>query len=264
MNLTAQKFINRITAAYKAGDLSNPFTLGDALACLNYIDSTVENNFVKDCLFSLADNVISDLPIKPARHNKGLCTKPVSKRYEPLFWVEDKKTIFKDRHISLRNKEWTIQYINKQLMSPNAFRRQILWLSDLDGVMPAPGSDVWCLLYDLGYFGRVFEDELWICRVSVDNLHKPTWVDAGFTFFWYAAPAAEDHGQTRSLLDGRLRFKEWVAKKEVVSVEDVGFLLMTTTGKTPILDIADLLPDYVSNCADEVIARRGDSGKVGN
>src|SRR5271157_4080421 len=112
MDLTAQAFINRITAAYKAGDLCNLFVLVDALAYINYIDSTVENNFVKDCLFSLPANVISDLPIKPARHNKGLCTKPVSLRYEPLFWVEDKKTIFKDRHVSPRNKEWTIQYIN--------------------------------------------------------------------------------------------------------------------------------------------------------
>ena len=109
MNLTAQGFLDRITAAFEYGDLNDPDILGDALAGLNFIDSAGGNDFIKDCLYSLDVGMILRLPMKPARHSSGLCKIPVSKHYTPLFWVEDKKTFFNDRHINRKYKGWAIK-----------------------------------------------------------------------------------------------------------------------------------------------------------
>jgi hypothetical protein len=267
MNAMTQKFLERINTAFESGDLSDPHILGDALAGLNFIDSAVENDFIKDCLCSLDEKMILGLPIRPARHNDGLCKKPITNLYAPLFWVEDTKTIFKDRHISPMIKEPVIKYINDRLKldstSPAAFRRKILWLSDLGGEMPKDGSNAWQLLHDLGYFNRVFENEFCICKVTTDKLHKPTWVDAGFTFFWYSSPPDKDHGQTRSLRNGKPCFKEWVAKKESVTIEDIVIFPMETVVETPNLNLVGLLTDYMRNCADEVMYRRGISCEGG-
>ena len=200
------------------------------------------------------------LPIKPARHTDGLCKGPVLKGFVPLFWVEDKKTIFRDLHINLSRKEWMITYINNRLKLASsdggAFRRKIIWLSNLDGDMPASGINIWKLMHELGYFGRVVEEALLICKVKTDCIHKPTWVDAGFTFYWYAAPEKPDHGQTRSLRDGKIYYKEWVTKKETVTIEDVEIFPMAATAGTDILELTDLPDEYLENCANEVIARR--------
>ncbi len=197
------------------------------------------------------------MPVSPARHEDGLCKVPVKNYSGALFWVEDREKILRDRHFNSRRKEWIINFINTRLSLPSAFRRKILWLSDLGGLAPTSRSDAWEILCDLGYFGKAVKEDLWICQVSADSLHKPTWVDAGFTFFWYAGHRGTNHGQTRSLRDGKPRFKEWVVKREKVKVEDVEVLSMNDASATPIINITDLPLNYLNNCANEVIVRRG-------
>jgi len=258
MNPNVQDFLDRINTAFESGDLSEANVLVDALAHLNYCDSAGENSFIEDALNTLDVNVIADLPIKPARCLGGFCNGPhFTDGYGPLFWVEDKNKFFRDRRANPRHNKWAIKRINALLSDPKVFKREILWLSDLDGTLPSSGTNAWKLLHELGYFGKDVKEKLLICQVNAGNLHKPTWVDAGFSFFWYAAPVAGDYGQTRSLRDGKPRFKEWVVKRETVKVENVEILSMGTVSGTPISDVTDLPREYLENCAREVNARRG-------
>jgi hypothetical protein len=95
------------------------------------------------------------------------------------------------------------------------------WVSDWcdkDGVPQhrTSGLDGASLVFDLGLWGYVYHpgDHLLALAFHADRVYKPTWLDAGLRFVWYAAPEYDGFGLTMSLRTGQPALREWIVSTD--------------------------------------------------
>ncbi len=231
--------------------------LADALAYLNYQSSAGSTPDHDAALETLDTEAIRRLPIQPARLDTGFCRVPVDMPAVTLYWVEDTSKVFEDRHMSPSMLDLAIKHANERLAR---MRRHILWLSDLSNWQPGSPFDPTETALGLGLFNKEFSGGLSIFAVRADHVHKPTWVDAGFTFYWYPAPGAPCYGQTRHLGDGRPRFREWVVWKTEARITHWSAYPAPAPDRL-VRDLPSLPQTYVFQCQQEIAAcRRATTG----
>lgn len=241
-------FVRRLESAFRLETCNNNQQLAEAIAYMNYLDSAGDKNICEEALETLDQDAISLLPLTAARPKSGYCGIETPLPGCKLYWVEDPETLFKGRHPSKSWPALVIKHANRVLARK---QRNLLWLSDLDGRRPDDTLDSTDVALGLGLYGKSFAHELWLFAVEVDRVHKPTWVDAGFTFVWYAAHRSANHGVTRDLRDGKPRFKEWVVWKKEARITAWNAFSAPPTDQL-VADLKELTPAYVDRCRRDV------------
>jgi hypothetical protein len=252
MKEDVKRFLHRLESAFGLCVHDENAQLADALAYMNYLDSVSGKGHSEAALEALDAESVILLPVQAGRTQAGLCHPSEVEPAQSLFWVEDSKRFLEDRNPSSIDPMLMFDHLNDWL---SEMERTLLWFSDLNGWKigdPISSADV---ALGLGLYAKRFEGEMWIFSVQVGRLYKPTWVDAGFTFYWYAAPEVMDHGLTRDLHDGKPRFNEWVARKAGVRI--VNWTPLSPPLKDQLVsNLGELRPPYVEQCRKHIGHRR--------
>lgn len=244
----AQAFMHRLEQAFRQDCGGDRTALANAIAYMNHLDSVGDPRDCESALDTLDDEVFVKLPIAPGHPKVATCTLPVPMPKTTLYWVEDAEKVFgPDRHVSPALVMVAVKRANERLGS---MQRNLLWLSDLDE-QPLETLETDAVALGLGLYNKAFSVGLCVFAVETKQIHKPTWVDAGFTFYWYAAKEAASHGLTRDLRDGQPRFREWTARKGDVRITHYHLLGPTSRAAT-LLALTDLPSAYVDRCRREV------------
>lgn len=202
-------------ASHITGDLNDRKILREALAYQNYLDSPkhvqveAEKAILDKCCADLSDD-----GIKPTAEQCCLGT-PFHPAGKTAYFVLPRKDVLpKPAPYAKLEPEFLLDTLLK-------CRRQVLFISDWaddagNSALPAPDL-VNCgeLARGLGLCGTNWKKgrSITIIALNVEKIHKPTWLDSGLTFFWYAAPSRPDWGLSRSLETGRPTLREWVLPK---------------------------------------------------
>lgn len=222
--------------------------LTKALAYLNLLASSIEKDICERAIEKLSSNMLKKLPLQPVATNEGACRIKVKHPQKTLFWIADSTALFKDRLPSKSLPKLITTKANKILQnSPN----RVLWLSDLDEEIENDATGATDIVLGLALYKK-FTDELWCFTVKTTEVYKPTYIDAGFTFYWYAAPKSTDYGWTRDLRNGLPKFKEWVTRN--ANADIIGWKAYPCPLNDQLVSSVDELPStYVANCHQEIL-----------
>lgn len=257
--ITGRDLMRRAYGAFRSGNIVEREPLKDAMAWLSFQNSTKSRQIVAEFFHRLDPSALSGLPSRPARpsDNNEYCQGTCSAGKSRLHWVDilsKEAAAALPRYISPRNQvlfrgglmRWAVERIRQK-------KGAILWLAELDeknfqSIRPLD------LLGDLGRYGQELkpEDRAVVFTIEVENVYKPTMIDAGFAFFWLAWPDDDSYGMTLGLNDGQPTYREWVVPKDSVKVVDA-WPLMPGAGS-----LADdqLLLAYWDACRQRVLDRR--------
>lgn len=245
--------VKRWKISYTQGDLNDRRQIREALAYQNFLGSpaAIQSKAVdamqgKDC------DALLDGPMQPATEQ---CCLGDSVPIEggTSYLVVTKKSLFP---IPASTTVLEPSYLLDNVL---ALRRKAIFISnwtDDEGktVLPKPGQvDCGVLARELGLCGVSWKrgSEIAILALQVKQAHKPTWLDSGLSFFWYAAPHRGKWGLTRSLETGQPRLREWMLPKQD------GAFVVVEYWKRNVAQDCDLHPEnlserYWESCAKEI------------
>lgn len=236
MTVSVRDLMRRACGAFRSGDIADTGTLKDAMAWLNFQNSAACRQVVADAFHRLDSDGLSGLPGCPARPSdvndycRGIPTNGMAR----FHWVDvlQKDAAAKLPHdISIRNlAQFRRSLMNMAEARIRSKRGAILWLAELDEAH-FKNTKPLDLLAGLGRYGQALKtDEVTVIyTIEVQRVHKPTMIDAGFTFYWLSWPDDATHGMTLGLSNGQPTYKEWVVPKDDVKVVDA-WSLMAGTG----------------------------------
>ncbi len=264
MTITARHLMRRAYGAFRSGDIAERDKLKDAMIWLNLQNSASTRQLAAKFFHRLDSDTLAGLPNKPARlsggeHCQGICATGKSR----VYWVDivsKQAAATLPRKASPRNQKiFQSSLINWATERIRSKRGAILWLAELDDAQ-FQETQALVLLGDLGRYSQELnsDDRVVIYTVEVENMYKPTMVDAGFAFFWLAWQDSDSYGMTLGLNDGQPTYKEWVVSKDTVKVVDAWFLI---PDEGSLVD-EQLPPAYWAACRQRVLDRRNCSGGV--
>jgi hypothetical protein len=266
----AGEFLETIRKAFREGDLSDARAIKQALMYENYscssphLQQCLSNHPLWPGLDATRDSPgSSGAGIPPFAHcalpSRCLPSRGRTARLEPA-----ERTIARlgtPAHLRLlsdarlpRDQRCSIF---SELCKRDFAERPLLWVylrTDVDALEPAR------LLMDLGLFSALGKSTgvgYLLFDMELSARRKPTWADAGLSWFFDAAPDTKGHGWTRSLASGERGYREWVVKgKHFRRLLDV--LLIQPEGVPG--EPAQAFWDYHGN---RISAARGDIGNNG-
>ena len=259
MVVTVRQLMRRAHSAFRSGNIADIETLKDAMVWLNFQNSVSDRHSIADSFHRLGQDELSKLPSTPARSDssddycRGICSSGVS-RFHLVDILSREASADLPNMISRSNqapfKQSLMRLAENRIKN---MRRAVLWLAELDekrfeNFQPLD------LLSGLGQYGRVLKpkDRVIIYTIEVEQVYKPTMIDAGYAFFWLAWQDAEPHGMTLGLNDGRPTYKEWVVPKNGVKVVDAWYLMPGEGSLTE----ENLQATYWDACRQRVLDRR--------
>lgn len=260
----ARQVIRRTRSAFRQGSLSDLKQLKDALAWGNFLDSQHQRLFLADVFHRLALEDFQKIPYHCARSispDDYCCGAEDDKTSSLLYWVEISRREISLPQPSIR-REWNKSPFRTQLIRDAqgilpTLRRQVIWLSDL-GIQNPENHDPHILMAMLGRLNQQLTTNrpVIIYTVEVERIYQPTYVDAGYAYFWRAGTESCKHGMTRSLVDNGSGYREWIAPKEKIKVVDAWPLPPVKVS----LKEGDLPDNFWLGCRQEIITRRNSLG----
>jgi len=209
----------QLKASHSSGDLNDRKTLCEALAYQNYLDSPPDIQSEAEKIISTegCDCVLGN-SIKP---EAAQCCLGAAVQFEGevAYCMLPKKVIFpKPGAYAKQDPDFLLIAVLDMVLNS---RRNVLFISDWkddvgNTVLPTP-EQVNCgdLARELGLCWTTWNTgkAITIIAFDVELAYKPTWLDSGLAFYWYAAPRRAKWGLARSLETGRPTLREWVLPK---------------------------------------------------
>lgn len=210
--------IDQWRISHVSGDVTVPRTLCQALAFRNFEFSPLEIQLVAKSVLKDADcDLALDGKLYPTADQCCLgpkTTDPIPITYVIVPWRKlfplpiTKKTTHDHSAVSdnlraligniLFVSDWRDEDCNPAFSNP-----ELIDCTELAASLGIPGTTPhWGIGANIA-----------IIALQSKHLHKPTLLDAGFAYFWYAAPDQPQWGLTRSIRTGRPALREWVLSR---------------------------------------------------